>query len=320
MKLGHEVHVLASHAAFAALRPLLPKVREIPGLVLVYGGNQVRIGSTLATNLRTWRGKEPVVREIESLLRELKPALAITDFEPFLPIAARRLGLPFISIDHQHVIPGLRLQPPARYWPHFAATLAIVHMTHRGEQANLVTSFFQPEKPFAPEYHYFGPVLREEVASMQAGENNHVLVYQTSASFERLPEILRQLPMQFRIYAFNREGQEGNCVFKPRNHPDFLKDLATASWVLTNGGYTLISESLFLGKPVLSIPVSGQFEQWINAHHLSKMGLGMAVEREKFSPETVVEFDKNLDRYRGKVRGGKFDGTEELLRKVCGFL
>lgn len=317
---GHEVMLFASHAAFKALQPIIPEVREIPGLVLVYERNQVRAGPTLSRNLKTWKGKGAAVAAIVGALRDFKPHLAITDFEPFLPMAAKKLGVPFISIDHQHVIPGLRLSPPARYWWHWFATLAVVHLTHRGEQANLVTSFFQPEKPFRPHYHYFGPILREEISGVKPAAGDHVLVYQTSASFERLPEILSRLPYEFRIYAFNREGRQGNCVFQPRNHPAFLPDLASAAWVLTNGGYTLISESLHLGKPVLSIPVCGQFEQWINAHHLQKLGFGQGCEQNSFGPETIVDFVKKLPAFRERIQPQTFNGTQAVLDRLLSYL
>jgi uncharacterized protein (TIGR00661 family) len=235
-------------------------------------------------------------------------------------MAAKRCDIPFIAIDHQHVIPGLKLPVPLRYWGHFAATLAIVRLTHRGELANLVTSFFQPDRAYRSEYHYFGPILRDEIAKMSPIGNGHVLVYQTSSSFERLPEILKQLPFEFRLYAFDREGREGNCIFKPRNHPDFFADLASCSWVLTNGGYTLISESLFLGKPVLSVPVSGQFEQWINAYHLQKLGLGQSCEREVLSPDHLLGFTNRLDECRHAISRNNFDGTEAILDKTLSFV
>lgn len=317
---GHEVRVFASHAAYRALQPLLPDLGEIPGLVLVYERNRVQVSPTLSRNWATWRGKAPVVRRLKSLLAEFRPHLAITDFEPFLPRAARELGIPFIAIDHQHVIPGLAMHKPVRYWPHFAATLALVLLTHRGEQANLVTSFYHPEKPYRPHYHYFGPILRPEVAGVRPRGGDHVLVYQTSDSFTRLPALLQRMPFQFRIYAFDRAGQEGNCCFKPRHHLDFLADLASCSWVLTNGGYTLISESLHLGKPVLSIPVEGQFEQWINADQLQRLGYGQTCAQRELSPELVAGFASRLDSYRHRIAGATFDGTAAILERTLSFL
>jgi uncharacterized protein (TIGR00661 family) len=317
---GHDVRVFASHVAYQVLAPKLPHVTEIPGMVLAYKNNRINLASTLLRNAETWRKKSATVGKIRAELAGFKPDLAVTDFEPFLPLAARNLGVPFVSLDHQHVIPGLDLRPPSRLLPQFAATLAIVHMTHRGEIANLVTSFFRPEKPFKQKYKYFGPILRPDIRKLVTRNLGHVVVYQTSTSFERLPDLLRDLPLEFRFYAFAREGREGNCVFKPRNHPDFFEDLATCSWVLTNGGYTLISESLFLGKPVLSVPVEGQFEQWINAHFLQKLGFGMFCEKPQFNGVTVTEFAARRDKYAHAIRSCEFNGTESVVNELLSFL
>jgi uncharacterized protein (TIGR00661 family) len=317
---GHQVKVFASHAAYSALRSKLPDVAEIPGMVLVYENNKVRILPTIRKNAATWSCKREVVRRIKTELKSFRPDLIITDFEPFLPIAAKELGVPFVSLDHQHVIPGLKLNPPPRYWGEYLSTLAVIGLTHRGEQANLVTSYFHPPEPFQPRYRYFGPILRPEITRLNPREGEHVLVYQTSASFTNLPDILANLPFEFRFYAFPCEGRIGNCVYKPRNHPDFFDDLASCSWVLTNGGYTLISESLFLGKPVLSVPVEGQFEQWINAHFLEQLGFGRSVPNASLCKAAVRRFASDRDRFARSIRQQNFDSTDAVLKALLSFL
>ena len=317
---GHEVRVFASHVAYHVLAPKLPQVTEIPGMVLSYKNNRINLPSTLLRNAQTWRRRSATVATVRTELTQFKPDLAVTDFEPFLPMAARSLGIPFVSLDHQHVIPGLNLRPPSRLLPQSAAALAIVHWTHRGEIANLVTSFFRPEKPFKQHYRYFGPILRPEIRTLVPRNLGHVIVYQTSTSFRHLPELIRDVPLEFRFYAYPREGCEGNCVFKPRNHPDFFQDLANCSWVLTNGGYTLISESLFLGKPVLSVPVEGQFEQWINAHFLQKLVFGMFCERARLDAVTVLEFARKREEYVRAIRANDFNGTDSVVNELLSFL
>jgi uncharacterized protein (TIGR00661 family) len=317
---GHDVRVFASHVAYQVLAPKLPHVTEIPGMVLAYKNNRINLPSTLLRNAETWRRRANTVRQIGNELAAFKPELAVTDFEPFLPLAAKGLNVPFVSLDHQHVIPGLALRPPSRFLPQFAATLVIVHFTHRGEIANLVTSFFHPTKPFKTHYRYFGPILRPEIRDLNVRNLGHVLVYQTSTSFGNLPELLRDLPFEFRFYAYPREGRDGNCVFKPRNHPDFFEDLASCSWVLTNGGYTLISESLFLGKPVLSVPVAGQFEQWINAYFLQKLGFGMSCQKEQFTQQIVRSFAAQRDAFARGIQSRDFNGTDSVVNELVSYL
>ena len=51
-----------------------------------------------------------------------------------------------------------------------------------------------------------------------------------------------------------------------------MSELAQCDGVITNAGFTTTSEALFLGKPLIAIPMRGQIEQSYNAFALKKMG------------------------------------------------
>ena len=114
---------------------------------------------------------------------------------------------------------------------------------------------FYPPVPAGRKVEFFPPVLRDQVLSITPRDDNYVVVYQTSSSFTRLPELLKRLPFRFKVFAYERTGQDGNISYFPRSDVRFIEEVGGASWVLTNGGYTLMSEALYLGKPVFSIPV-----------------------------------------------------------------
>ena len=48
-----------------------------------------------------------------------------------------------------------------------------------------------------------------------------------------------------------------NLEYRPRSNDGFVEDLRTARGVVTGGGFSLLSEAVYLGKPVLSIPLRG---------------------------------------------------------------
>jgi uncharacterized protein (TIGR00661 family) len=80
---------------------------------------------------------------------------------------------------------------------------------------------------------------------------------------------------RFMLYARGAESQaHGNVLVRAFDEPRFLADLASARGVICNGGYTLIAEALYLGKPVLSVPLRHQGEQELNAAYLAELGLG----------------------------------------------
>jgi len=56
---------------------------------------------------------------------------------------------------------------------------------------------------------------------------------------------------------------------------DIIDDLRTCRGVVGGGGYTLMSEAVYLHKPMLSVPIGGQFEQVMNALYLEKLNYGM---------------------------------------------
>ena len=100
----------------------------------------------------------------------------------------------------------------------------------------------------------------------------------------------------------------------------FLEDLATARAVITTAGYTLMSEALHLGKPLLVLPNSGTFEQTINALFLEREGLGEAVYERAMTVEDIRGFFSRLERYEAVLPfrpvGNRLATTfiEEVLR------
>jgi uncharacterized protein (TIGR00661 family) len=63
-------------------------------------------------------------------------------------------------------------------------------------------------------------------------------------------------------------------TLKPFSETGFVTELASCKAVLAGGGYSLMGEAVQLGKPLLSVPLEGQFEQTLNALYLQKLGYG----------------------------------------------
>ena len=167
---------------------------------------------------------------------------------------------------------------------------------------------------------FFPPVLREQVLRIVPRDDNYVVVYQTSSSFTRLPALLKKLPFQFKVFAFEHEGTDGNITYFPRSDTRFIEEVGGASWVLTNGGYTFMSEALYLRKPVFSIPVDWQFEQWLNARYLHDLGYGLMCEYPRHFDREMPKFLAQLDRYRQNIARDNFLGNDLVIARVREFL
>ena len=105
----HRFVLLASRDAYHQLydryqdHPLV-SVRRLPGLFFSYRDRRLDYWkSCMDAGPFLWR-LQSMVDYVHQMLQRERPALAITDFEPLLPRAAKKLGIPWISLDHQHFL------------------------------------------------------------------------------------------------------------------------------------------------------------------------------------------------------------------------
>jgi uncharacterized protein (TIGR00661 family) len=153
-----------------------------------------------------------------------------------------------------------------------------------------------------------------------------VLVYQTSTSHDRLLSALRTTGMECRIYGLRRDIDadvvDGNLRFRPFSEAAFIADLASARGVVASAGFTLMGEAIFLHKPMLAVPLGGQFEQVLNARYLEIEGYGMtadAVDEESLTTfvEALPEYQESLDTYSQDGNSALFEALDEQLDKAA---
>lgn len=281
---GHEVKLVASGRARDYLARYFPDVQRIPGFAMVYRDHQVARARTVGRTLRSLR---PAVRESLALYRTAisgwQPDVCLSDFDSFSHVFGKLFARPVIAIDHQHVIDRCAHPLPIRdrLPKDFALTRAFVRAKMPGCRHYVVTSFYRPPLR-ADRTTLVGPILRPEVMALAPTQGEHVLVYQTAIATRELIAALREIPEQrFVVYArdLGEADRVDNVTIRAFDEPRFLADLASARAVVCNGGYTLMSEALYLGKPIASLPLRHQGEQELNAAYLHELGLGVALPR-----------------------------------------
>ena len=110
------------------------------------------------------------------------------------------------------------------------------------------------------------------------------------------------------------EKVDKNLTHRKFNEDRFFNDLGFCKAVLANGGFTLISESIYLRKPVLSIPVKGQLEQIMNAIYLERLGYGEYHEELEIS--IIMNFLSKLDIYNQSLISYNQDGNKSILKEI----
>jgi uncharacterized protein (TIGR00661 family) len=319
---GHEVKLVASARAHGYLARWFDDVVPIPGFAMTYRDGAVARARTV---LSVGRSARAAVRDTVALYRRaisgFQPDVCISDFDSFSHVFGKVFDRPVISIDHQHVIDRCHHAPAVKHrLPRdFRLTRALVRAKVPGCAHYLVTSFYFPP-PKRARTTLVGPILRPEITVLAPERGDHVLVYQTAHATGELIALLRAVPEQrFVVYARGGDatGTAGNVTVRAFDERAFLADLATARAVIANGGYTLLSEALYLGKRVLSVPLRNQGEQELNAAYLAELGLGLAVRR--LDIDTVRRFVRGDSAPARRVEAGNAQAAatiDRLLQEV----
>jgi uncharacterized protein (TIGR00661 family) len=326
---GHEVKIVVSGRAHDFLKKRFGgrdgvAVDEIHGITLKYFGNKVSRAGSLYWNLRN--SPRGVMKNIEVYRRVaeegFRPRLVVSDFESWAALYGLNQGIPVVSIDNIQAVNRLKHSREIRIGKGFDFQLARLAVKVKVPRAYhyLITSFFFPpvRKKFTT---LVPPILRDEVLAAVREPGKHVVVYQRAVEDKELLSILRKLPYEFRIYGAARERQVENIAFRPFSGDGFLEDLRTAQAVIAGGGFSLMSEAVSLGVPILAVPIEGQFEQELNARYLEQLGYGAWTRKlgdkvVRSFLERTDEFAKSLSRYGRQDNRMMFECLDEIIERV----
>jgi uncharacterized protein (TIGR00661 family) len=334
--LGHEVRIFTGGDAEAMFADD-PHMERIPLLRFAYFKGRLSLlrsilrNTPLATQLMTRTG--PVIGTLCRRARREKPALIITDFEPFLSRVGQRTGIPVVCVDHQHALSDTQLPALGRAGDDLSGRILskgvplIAHSPHR-----VVSSFAHFPLRQGSEARLVGCFLRRKVLDLLASTPHHqgdyVTVYvKEAALLDRILPVLRERPERFEIWsADTHRADTANLSFHGLHADRFLESLASCRWLLSTAGNQGLGEALAFAKPVLAIPVPGQTEQEYNALALVHSGCGSSVSLEDFHASSIASFLSAVPRHHDALEERRrsspemIDGTEAGLRFVLDVL
>jgi uncharacterized protein (TIGR00661 family) len=263
-------------------------------------------------------GKNLVYNYIKKLEIEhtFEADLVISDFESFAYFYAKMHKLPIISIDNMQVMNRCKLDIAISKEEESNFTLAkqIVKAKLPGCNQYFISSFFEAEI-VKKNTQLVPPIIREAILQAKTSEGNHILMYQTSSSLENVQETLAKLPYEhFIVYGMNQNYTEGNVQFKPFSETEFIADFASAKAVIANGGFSFLSEAVYLHKPIYSFPIDGQFEQYMNAAYIEKMGYGRHFK--SLGSDQLKAFLYDLPIFKGQLAQYEQKNNEKLFETL----
>ena len=144
-------------------------------------------------------------------------------------------------------------------------------------------------------YHYkkytdriFFPIIRDKIRNLRLTTSDEIIVYLPTYSPSNLIKIINKLTVKKRWTIFSLDSKKKEKIFgvnvEPLSEDIFLKKFASCYGIVCAGGFATTSEAIFLGKPMIVVPVEGQIEQQFNAAALKQEGVTVI---DKFSDKNI---------------------------------
>lgn len=327
LRQDHEVVLFAPHLAFEFLVDVYHdaddvQLHRIPGLQFCYRNRRVSYVDSIWQSIPYLRHLNQLIKSMERMLRDEQPDLIITDFEPALPRAAKRIGLPFISFDHQHFLTSFDLSSlPWMLWLKARAIAASIDWFYTGQNQTIVSSFFSPAlRSNSSRVTSVGVMLRRELLHANPRDDQHILVYLRRFAPPRLIDALRRCGREVVIYGLGSLPSDGRLHYCTVNEHGFLDDLIHCHALISNAGNQLVGEALSLRKPVLAIPEDGNFEQSINGHFLTRSGGGMCLDAGRLTEVDLAHFLDQVPVFKEQIDPDAVVGNADALAIIRQYL
>ena len=223
----------------------------------------------------------------------------ITDFEPISAYAARIKGIHCIGIGHQYsflnkIPKSFKMKLASLFFLRFYTPINTTISSH----------FFHFNQAILP------PFIDKDLKQRNnlKIKKNSFLVYLAWEERDKIISIFNKIDgNEFTYYCtIKQEIQIGNVKVKPFSNQNFKNDLISCNGLITNAGFQLPAEAIYLGKKILCKPLIGQPEQEHNAQTLKE--LQYATVCEKFTKNEIESWIKD-----GKQRQKLFNDPLDLM-------
>ena len=246
---------------------------------------KVSLHKTILKNSLKLNTFQKSLKSIDQIVKEENPDV-ILNFYDLLGGLYKFIYRPkaaFWVIGHQYLIH----HPQFKFAPNRTVEKYLFKLntwvTSLGADEKLALSFLPQPNYTRQKIRVVPPLLRPEVKLLTPKSGNFYLAYMVNPGYaEEVIFFARANPhLKIKAYWDKKNAAETehplpNLSFHRVHDRQFLQDMAECRGLVCTAGFESVCEAMYLGKPVMMIPVAGQYEQACNALDAEASGAGMA--------------------------------------------
>ncbi len=268
-------------------------------------------------------------RKIASIISDWRPNVAVADsvytFRPF-----KRAGVPFVALNNADVVhesyrrfPDRPRSVRAQFW----CVEEPDYLFHRMVPDLVISpSLDSSLAEVGGNVRRVGPIVRRGFSPAAARLPVSCVLVMLSGSRFGSPVMFKRTDWPFDIEVVGRpvppNWDGGGRI---RFHGKLIDNRALvekADMVVVNGGFSAVSESFSMRKPLVVIPVPNHAEQWINARTIEHLGVGASAQEadlENAMARAAQQVERFHEGYRrlGEIPDGAAQAAKLIMSMVA---
>ncbi len=295
---GHSVDVLYSGPKVPSyVEDFEPYSYHVYGPHEVYSANKIDLFRSIISNVFSYSTYKDNFAKLVHLTERKKYDVIFSDFEVYTHTLGKKVGLPVISIDHQHSL----FHKDAVSIPHSNIDKFSLKFVKKSVSAHFDRAYgidYTCSIKYNNNTFLIPLVWKPEFKNVEVISGEFFLAYLANRNFGEIVKVFSSFPQeQFVIYGFDVDKKIENIIFKKTNRKKFIEDIARCKGVIGNSGFNLTWEACILNKNIWTIPFPSQFEQKTNAYRLKK--INRAFVTEKFNAKNLSKFIEYTQENKG---------------------
>ena len=276
---------------------------ESPNFITDKDNKSVKIFRTILMNVLKVGTFLKNVNRMDQIVKEKKPDVILNfyDFLAGLYFMIKKTSCRHVILGHQFffehsdfIFPkGRRLDKVSlrlvNYWVGYGST------------KKLALSFRPLPDEKEKRLFIVPPLLREEVLQKPIKDQGYLLIYIVNEGYSGEVEDFHRANPEIPIHCFWDKKNvpdpyrvSRRLTFHRLNDKKFIDLMAGCLGYLTTAGFESVCEAMYMGKPVLMVPMKGHYEQACNATDAQKAGAGLI--SDVFDPGRLLNY---LPSYEG---------------------
>lgn len=281
-----------------------PIVRlQSPNFVTDKKNKSINVTRSVVHNFGKLKTFRQSLRTIDELLKEHQPDVVLNFFDLLIGLYYRfyKPQAKLICIAHQYIYFHPDFEFPKGHLMDKISIKFYTRLTAHGSSKNLALSFYRI-KDGKDDVVVVPPLLRKELFELQPKQDDFFVVYMVNNGyFEEVLDWHRANPdTELHCFTDHPDKLENNYNFDKTkvfvhaiNDTLFLDMMSRARGLASSAGFESVCEAMYLGKPVLMVPIQGHYEQFCNSRDAHKAGAGIF--SDNFDLSKLANFSATFD-------------------------